>query len=184
MIKYSTWGDVMSSDNHKSKIKTYIEKLTSEEASLKRIPFCLFLLGVLVCVLIFKIGETNKYLKIIAENDTPSIEIQTKDEKYDEVLNIYTEEEKKPEDILPNPYDVINKQPSSDNKDETVEPSTSVGNKQKYVINISSKKIHKPDCSFVERTKDENKKTVELSADELKEYINNGHEVCKTCGGE
>ncbi len=184
MIVYIAWGDVMSTDNHKSKIKTYIEKFTSEEASLKRIPFCLFLLGVLICVLIFKIGETNKYLKIITESDTPSIEIQTKDEKYDEVLNIYTEENKTPEEILPNPYDEIAKQPSSDNKDETVEPSTSVGNKQKYVINISSKKIHKPDCSFVARTKEENKKTVELSDEELKEYINKGHEICKTCGGK
>ena len=173
----------MNTDNNKSKIKTYIEKLTSEEASLKRIPFYLFLIGVLIVVFIIKINETNKYLKIIAESDNPSIQIHTKDEKYDEVLNIYTEENKTPEEILPNPYDEIDKQPSSDNTEENSEPSISVGNKQKYVINISSKKIHKPDCSFVERTKEENKKAVELSADELKEYIKNGHEICKTCGG-
>ena len=174
----------MNADKSKSKIKTYIEKFTSEEASLKKIPFYLFLIGVLIVVFIIKINETNKYLKIIAESDNPSIEIHTKDEKYDEVLNIYTEDTKTPEEILPNPYDEINKQPTSENKEENVEPSTSTTSKQKYVINISSKKIHKPDCSFVARTKDENKKNVELSNDELKEYLNNGHEFCKACGGD
>lgn len=174
----------MNSQKNQPKVKTYIEKFTSEEASLKRIPFYLFLIGVLIVVFIVKINETNKYLKIIAESDNPSIEIHTKDEKYDEVLNIYTEEEKKPEDILPNPYDEIDKQPTSENKEESIEPSTSTSNRQKYVINTSSKKIHKPDCSFVTRTKEENKKTVELSNDELKEYLNNGHELCKTCGGD
>ena len=173
----------MNAEN-KPKIKTYIEKFTSEEASLKKIPFYLFLIGVLIVVFIIKINETNKYLKIIAESDNPSIEIHTKDEKYDEVLNIYTEDTKTPEEILPNPYDEINKQPTSENKEEFVEPSTSTTSKQKYVINISSKKIHKPECSFVARTKEENKKTVELSNDELKEYLNNGHEFCKTCGGD
>ena len=173
----------MNSEN-KPKIKKYIEKFSSEEASLKKNPFYLFLIGVLIIVFIIKINETNKYLKIIAESDNPSIEIHTKDEKYDEVLNIYTEDTKTPEEILPNPYDEINKQPTSENKEEIVEPSTSTTSKQKYVINISSKKIHKPDCSFVARTKDENKKNVELSNDELKEYLNNGHEFCKTCGGD
>lgn len=174
----------MNADKSKSKIKTYIVNFTSEEASLKKIPFYLFLIGVLIVVFIIKINETNKYLKIIAESDNPSIEIHTKDEKYDEVLNIYTEDTKTPEEILPNPYDEINKQPTSENKEEFVEPSTSTTSKQKYVINISSKKIHKPECSFVARTKEENKKTVELSNDELKEYLNNGHEFCKTCGGD
>ena len=174
----------MNADKSKSKIKTYIEKFTSEEASLKKIPFYLFLIGVLIVVFIIKINETNKYLKIITESDNPSIEIHTKDEKYDEVLNIYTEDTKTPEEILPNPYEEIEKQPTSENTEEIVEPSTSTTSKQKYVINISSKKIHKPDCSFVARTKEENKKTVELSNDELKEYLNNGHEFCKTCGGD
>lgn len=174
----------MSTDNNKSKVKAFIEKYTSEEASLKKIPFYLFLIGVLIVVFIVKLNETNKYLKIIAESDNPSIEVHTKEDNYDEVLNIYTEETKKPEDILPNPYDELDTQPSTENKEETVEPTTPTTNKQKYVINISSKKIHKPDCSFVERTKEENKKTVELSGDELKEYLNNGHEFCKTCGGK
>ena len=173
----------MNAEN-KPKIKTYIEKITSEEASLKKIPFYLFLIGVLIVVFIIKINETNKYLKIITESDNPSIEIHTKDEKYDEVLNIYTEDTKTPEEILPNPYEEIEKQPTSENTEEIVEPSTSTTSKQKYVINISSKKIHKPDCSFVARTKDENKKNVELSNDELKEYLNNGHEFCKACGGD
>ncbi len=186
----------MDNENKKSRIKIYLEKLTSEETSLKKIPFYLFLLGVLVFVLIFKIGETNKYLKIIAENGNVISESNTNDENYDSVLNIYTEDPKKPEDILPNPYeDKTDKndtndvtKPTNDLTLQQTEPTEEItkNNSQSttYVINISSKKIHKPDCSFVARTKEENKKTVNLSDDELKEYINSGHELCKTCGGK
>ena len=99
------------------------------------------------------------------------------------MLNIYTESEKTPEEILPNPYDEIVTQPSKGTTEEEVKPSTSTNNKQKYVINTSSKKIHLPECSFVGRTKEENKKTVELTKDELNNYLQNGHEFCKTCGG-
>ena len=173
----------MNVEKKDPKIKSYIKKFTSEEASLKKIPFYLFLVGVLIVILIVKINETNKYLKIISENNNPSIEIHTKDDNYDEVLNIYTENEKTPEEILPNPYEEIVTKPSENNTEETVEPSVSTNNKQKYVINTSSKKIHLPECSFVERTKEENKKTVELTKDELNNYLQNGHEFCKTCGG-
>lgn len=173
----------MNAEKNDSKIKSYIKKFTSEEASLKKIPFYLFLVGVLIVILIVKINETNKYLKIISESNNPSIEINTKDDNYDEVLNIYTESEKTPEEILPNPYDDIVTQPSKGTTEEEVKPSTSTNNKQKYVINTSSKKIHLPECSFVERTKEENKKTVELTKDELNNYLQNGHEFCKTCGG-
>ena len=186
----------MDNEINKSKIKTYLEKLTSEETSLKKIPFYLFLLGVLVCVLIFKINETNKYLKIIAENGNVVVENHTNDENYESVLNIYTEDAKRPEDILPNPKDDITDKNDTDEKTEptnnltpqqtehTEEITENNSQDATYVINISSKKIHKPDCSFVSRTKEENKKTVTLSEDELKEYINNGHELCKTCGGK
>lgn len=189
-------GVSMDNEINKSKIKTYLEKLTSEETSLKKIPFYLFLLGVLVCVLIFKINETNKYLKIIAENGNVVVENHTNDENYESVLNIYTEDAKRPEDILPNPKDDITDKNDTDEKTEptnnltpqqtehTEEITENNSQDATYVINISSKKIHKPDCSFVSRTKEENKKTVTLSEDELKEYINNGHELCKTCGGK
>ena len=185
----------MDNQNNKSKTKAYLEKLTSEETSLKRIPFYLFLLGVLVCVLIFKIGETNKYLKMIAENRNVIVETHTNDENYDSVLNIYTEEPKKQEDILPNPKEdktenktEANTKPPESQSPQQTEPDekvTASNNQGKvYVINTSSKKIHLPDCSFVARTKEQNKKTVTLSDDELNEYLNNGHELCKTCGGK
>ena len=174
----------MNKDSNKSKVRTYIENLTSEEASLKRIPFYLFLIGVLIVVFIIQISETNKYLKIIAESENPSIEIHTRDENYDKVLDIYSESPKSPEEILSNPYNDIEGQSTPQENDEGVEPSSSTSNKQSYVINTGTKKIHKPDCSFVKRTNDENKKSVELSKDELKEYTNNGYEICKTCGGK
>ena len=62
--------------------------------------------------------------------------------------------------------------------------SQNISNSQTYVLNINSKKIHLPDCSFVARTKEENKKTVKLTDDELQDYVNDGYTICKTCGGD
>ncbi len=169
---------------NKNRIESHSEKEKSSNTNSNRTPFILFLVGVLLCVLIFKLSETNKYLKIIAENSSITIETEIKDEDYDSVLNIYTEEPTKQEDILHNPYEEPTKttdyvEPPSQN-DDTTDTKQGVT----YVINTSSKKIHIPDCSFVARTKEENKKTVVLSDEQLKDYVNNGYQLCKTCGGK
>ena len=69
--------------------------------------------------------------------------------------------------------------------------STSVGvNSQKssgdaqpsegtYTVNVNTKKIHSPSCSYAMRTSSENKK--EISASELSSYLNNGYSVCSKC---
>ena len=52
-----------------------------------------------------------------------------------------------------------------------------------YVINVNSNKIHYSSCTFVTRMKEENKKEIKLSKDELNNYLNNGYTFCSTCGG-
>ncbi len=177
----------------------------SSESSLQRIPLYFFLTCVLLVVLIFKIGETNHYLKEIAENGTGLIEIETKDKDYENVVDVYIETTKTIEDYIPL-YEEITDEASTTEKSKetttkksetttkenttknstTTRPSNNENNSDKttYVLNTSSKKIHLPDCSFVDRTKEENKKVVELTDDEIQQYLNNGYTFCKTCGGD
>lgn len=48
-----------------------------------------------------------------------------------------------------------------------------------YTVNVNTKKIHYPSCSYAMRTSSENKK--EISASELSSYLNNGYSVCSKC---
>ena len=48
-----------------------------------------------------------------------------------------------------------------------------------YTVNVNTKKIHSPSCSYAMRTSSENKK--EISASELSSYLNNGYSVCSKC---
>ena len=47
-----------------------------------------------------------------------------------------------------------------------------------YILNINTKKFHRPDCSSLSRTKEENKETFTGSKDNL---IQQGYEACKNC---
>lgn len=187
------------------KFSEKLKKFFSSESSLQRIPVYFFLTCVLLVILICKLGETNHYLKDIAANGTDIIEIETKDEDFKNVVDIYVETTKSAEDIVPLLNEMTTEKTPTENskettskksetttkesasKDNTTTQSTNNNNKSDkttYVLNISSKKIHLPDCSFVDRTKEENKKTVELTEKELQEYLNNGYTFCKTCGGD
>lgn len=187
------------------KFSEKLKKLFSGEALLQRIPLYFFLTCVLLTILIFKLGETNHYLKEIAANGTDVIEIETKDRDYDSVADVYIETTKSAEDIVPllgemtteeateSTSEQVSKETTTKNKESTTnhaQTSQSIANnendssKTTYVLNISSKKIHLPDCSFVSRTKEENKKIVELTDDELQEYLDDGYTLCKTCGGD
>ena len=48
-----------------------------------------------------------------------------------------------------------------------------------YTVNVNTKKIHSPSCSYAMRTSSENKK--EISASELSSYLNNWYSVCSKC---
>lgn len=194
-------------------MKKFSEKLKdlfSSEASLQRIPLYFFITCVLMVILIFKLGETNQYLKEIAANNTDVIQIETKDSEYESVADVYIESTKSAEDIVPllgeiNEENATKKSEESTTKQSSKETTTKKtetttkqaqstqpnnqngdnnSSKTTYVLNISSKKIHFADCSFVDRTKEENKKTVELTDAELQEYLSDGYTFCKTCGGD
>ena len=51
-------------------------------------------------------------------------------------------------------------------------------NSNTYVLNIKSKKIHKPDCSGLKNTKEENKQTF---TGDIQTLLDEGYEKCKTC---
>ncbi len=160
------------------------KKFFSSDEALKRIPTYLFTLCVLFIGIFIMLFNINSNLKLIAENSDKT-EVITKDEKYDEVLDVFIEEESKVDDFLPYHSEVETKnEPTSDKIEENTTEQQNNPSKIKYVINTNSKKIHFIDCSFVKRTSEENKKTVEMSKNELNNYLNDGYEFCKTCGGK
>lgn len=59
------------------------------------------------------------------------------------------------------------------------EPQSDEVNSSQFVLNTSSKKIHKPTCSGATGMSEKNKKTV--SGTELKQYLNQGYEYCGSC---
>lgn len=180
------------------KFSEKLKKFFSSESSLQRIPLYFFLTCVLLVVLICKLGETNHYLKEIAANGTDVIEIETKYDDYESVADVYIESTKSAEDIVPilsvMTTDESTTEQSTTKKNETTTKQSQTtqttdnnennSSKTTYVLNISSKKIHLADCSFVNRTKEENKKTVELTDEELQQYLDDGYTLCKTCGGD
>ena len=193
-------------NNNEKKLVSILKKFIDIDESAKRIPLYFFLICVLLVVLIFKLSQTNEYLKVIAENGKNSVEYETFDDTF---IEVSTEETKSKEDYLPLLEEVTDNDTSTEEnttknqnnsvketttkaqKETTTKNSTTTTQKQDdnvarktYVLNTSSKKIHLPDCSFVGRTKEENKKTVKLSTDELNQYKNDGYSMCKTCGGK
>ncbi len=181
-----------------------LKKFFSSEESLQRIPIYLFLICVLFAALFFRLGKTNLYLKEIAANGTNVIEVETKDNDndYESVVDVYIDGTTKTfADYVPVFDEITKDEPTTQQSTETTtkakettskdksttqtKPQTTANNnisgKTTYILNINSKKIHLPSCSFVGRTKDENKKTVQLTAEELQEYLNNGYTFCKTC---
>lgn len=183
------------------KLLRYMKKITSNEATLKRIASYFFIICILLVVLLFKLNEINNNLEIIAENGNSSIEIQTENEEYNSVLNIFTEEPDDYGNYMPifNETTEKNIEETSSSKPENttnnsvestavinIEETTTVSDstsKSTFVINVNSNKIHYYDCSFVSRMKEENKKVIQLSKNELNDYLNNGYTLCSTCGG-
>lgn len=193
----------------KKSFKEFLKKQTDIESIFKKIPFFLLLICVLLVITILKIDKTNQLLETIAENGTNTIEYETFKDTF---IEVETEDNKTVEDYLPivselHERDESTTKNNSSNEKETETKQSSVSEKESttknnnsdketttqseqnvsrktYVLNISSKKIHSSNCSFVPRTKEENKKTVKLSDSELKNYINDGYTLCKTCGGK
>ncbi len=171
----------------------------SSDESLKRIPKYLFALCILFVAILVTLIKINNNLEILANDN--EIEVIKNQDEYNSVLGVYEEKESQIGDYIPyyneqttNSKSTENDTTVSSNSNDTnnnyldVESSeSSAGNssmKITYVINTNSNKIHLSDCSFADRIKDENKKTVQLSKEELTDYLNNGYSLCKTCGGD
>lgn len=193
-----------------NKLTEFFKKITTSEAALKRVPVYFFAICVLLTVLVVKISKTNTYLQRIAENGTNSIEYQTRNANSS--FDVFTETTKSIEDIIPMFEEDGTTESESQTQESTVAgsekpsgntaqsssqavteakttvsdtKSTTVNNAAKttYVINKNSKKIHRYDCSFVDRMNEENKQIVQLTDSELQEYMKNGYTKCSSCGG-
>ncbi len=190
----------------KNFIMNFIKKFTDDESAIKRIPKYFFLIVVLLIVIAVELHQTNEKLDKILDNNVEEkkqmvVEIFSEEEKtpadYMPILDDVTNDESSTETTTDetttkgNSSNSVSTETTTKSKPETTtktanstetQQSNNVG-KTEYILNINSKKIHFPDCSSAARTKDENKKTVNLTADELKEYLNDGYEFCKICGG-
>lgn len=191
----------MDNENKNSRLKDFVDYLRSDEFRIKTISTCCIIMA---ATLVLIAGELyNIYKGINAVTDL------LEDGEYNRVAEIF-HEEKTPEDVLPilgvtsttENTDEVEKDTeetvkSTNKKNESnstlattskQENSTTTTTKPQskaktYVINKNSKKIHTKDCSFVDRMKEENKQTVQLTSDELNNYLNDGYTTCSSCGG-
>lgn len=169
------------------------KKVTDSENSIKRLPFYFFLICVLLVVLIFKLNQTNQFLGEIAANGTASVDFETLNRDLEINDNTpptsdwtyYSTEESTTEGSGKNATSTSSVSEKESEKTTPAPQTQSNDNATKatYVINKNSKKIHKSNCTFVSRMKDENKLTVKLTKEELNQYIKNGYTMCSTCGG-
>ncbi len=145
--------------NQSNKQEKFIDKFKDLESVSKAKFILLFLICVFLFVLVIEGLVANRYLHKLVSGDSVngfSVEIKTT---------------KSIEDVFP---DI-----TSLDSTET----TCLAGAKSYIINTESKKIHFRDCYVLENTSDEKKKSVILTDEELEEYLNNGYEVCKKCGG-
>ncbi len=160
------------------------------EEAYKRMPLYLFVICIVSIGILITLVKVNKNLEIIVAH-IGGIDVIEKDDQYDSIVEIFKEEEKEKGDIL-SYYDEISSESNTGKNDTSTSITETTSNSSsdnstmeiKYVINTDSNKIHYSDCSFADRTKEENKETVNLTKDELQNYLNNGYTFCKTCGGK
>lgn len=190
----------MDNESKNSRLKEFVDYLRSDEFRIKTISTCCVIIA---ATLVLIAGELyNIYKGINAVTDL------LEDGEYNRVAEVF-HEEKTPEDVLPilgvistteNTDEVeennnetekttINKNDSNSTTTTTKQENSTTtttkpqSNAKIYVINKNSKKIHTKDCSFVDRMKEENKQIVQLTKDELNNYLNDGYTTCSSCGG-
>lgn len=183
-------------ENKKDNIKTN----SKTESLLKLVSGLLIISCAITVALLFKINEMNdniNRLSYIMDNETESYQ-------YKDTIDVFYEETENAEEMLPG-YKEFNSNTNDDTTTKQTETTSKKDNsiiitenntnkndetqsadnsiKRNYVINTNSNKIHYSSCTFVGRMKEENKKEIELSKDELNNYLNNGYTFCSTCGG-
>lgn len=79
-------------------------------------------------------------------------------------------------------YSSVSSASSKTTTAKTTAPTTTKKPEQmEYVLNVSSYKIHSPDCSSAKKMKDENKKVVILNDKQYQEYLDDGYTPCGIC---
>ena len=198
MVRYTKWG-VKMNEQHEYDMKSN-NKLEKLIILLSVLLVIFGILTVFLLVKMYKIDNTLNKLSYIINTEMSEYENE-------DLIDIFTEETEIPESNLPiydelssgettientttsnisNDVTIKNETTSKQNNvTEAVTNTTSTDNENKvtYVINTNSKKIHYAQCSFVSRMKEENKQTIKLSKNELKNYLENGYTFCSTCGG-
>lgn len=161
---------------------------SSIEKVLKTISFLLVLVVALLVLIFFKLNKINKNIVIMSDNDFS--EFSTTNDKFNDVIDVFYETTFNVGDDLPLYNEISETSTSATTEniqtDTTKTTSSAIPNnstKITYVINNNSKKMHYKTCSFVSRMKEENKTIVQLTKDELNNYLNSGYTFCSSCGG-
>ena len=164
----------MKKEKMKSPVEEAVEEFTSKESNIRWISFACVLIVTLLGIIALLLYDMNK--------DIHSLIDLLEDGEYNRVVDVFYENENtstttEPDSTIVNSVESITK---SENITSTTKPQ---GNTKTYVINKSSKKIHLESCSFADRIKEDNKQTLQLTIEELQEYLQNGYTKCNTCGG-
>lgn len=81
--------------------------------------------------------------------------------------------------------DLTTKAQQTTQKRTTTKPETTTERSTEIspvlVVNLNTKKIHSPHCSYLQNTDPAN--TTQITDDELQSYLESGYTLCKRCGG-
>lgn len=146
-------------------------KKSNTDLMYKIITAGIVVISLLLSVIVLQLFFMNKYLRNVLQDN-----FLVTDNNTDTELVVHTATTKSIYEVMPD-WTV----PEESETTQTVTENGKSGSA--YVINTNSKKIHRPSCSVLSNTNDENKKNVTLTDDELKEYLNGSYEFCKKCGG-
>ena len=130
--------------------------------------------------------ETNNNIDSIIEDDEVTDEETIKEDDILTGEDAITEDDKLLDDAVVE-ESIATDEAKDESKNEVVETtstiqsidnSTSSTPEVTYVLNTNTKKFHKPKCSSVKKIRDENKKEVTWSRDEV---IGAGYDPCGNC---
>lgn len=164
----------MEKEKRKSPVEEAVEEFTSRESNIRWISFACVLIVTLLGIIALLLYNINK--------DIHSLIDLLEDGEYNRVVDVFYENENtstttEPDSTIVNSIESTTK---SENITSTTKPQS---NTNTYVINKSSKKIHLQSCSFADRIKEDNKNVLQLTKEELQEYLQNGYTKCSSCGG-
>lgn len=180
----------MKENEKESRLKKFIKDAFTSEAKASRIPYYFFAICILLTVICIELNTANRYLKRISSGGaTYSFETNTKSNDPHEIFSEKTSEQPNEINSESKPSETEHTSAQTTERVTEISSDTAVtskpqGNVRTYVINKNSKKVHYSTCSYAANMKEENKLTVQITYDELKnQYLSNGYTFCSKCGG-